>query len=330
MAAALVRAAQAPQPGCSVAALAAAMLQQLEQSGLLSSVHVSLLPLMQTLGQQLSSTSGERTPYISLFSNVRAVIFVIDMCFCHARALVPAAMQHTALQATMLLLQQLHGCSLLLPAATAGTGAAGSSSSSSSSGRSSFAYSAYISAQSFATELAYRLHGFLLEGQLLPDVAEQVEQLLRDEAVQECVLQPLVAFVALLHHYHQQQQQQQLQRRAGAVLQHVQPIPAYHQDVLLPGGQAYHDAAAAALPVDLSRHQDSEVLRTWTRAAIAAAVLDGGLRLLASRVPHGQQQLACNPVMLSAAAVRLVLELQLLAAVEVQQQQQQQQQQGAG
>uniref|UniRef100_A0A383VLF2 MYND-type domain-containing protein n=1 Tax=Tetradesmus obliquus TaxID=3088 RepID=A0A383VLF2_TETOB len=319
MAQGLAIAEQAPQPGCSVAALAAAILQQLEQSGLLSSMPASTVPLMQAIRKQWSSTAEDWTPYHSVIVTVRALMCVTDVSCRWARALVPAALQHAALQATAQLMQQLHGCATQLPAATAGAGGSSSSSSSSSS-----PHAEYIEAQIAAMGVICRLYGLVQEQQLSADSTLQAEQLLEDPAVQWLLLQPLVAFVVLLHLHHaarKQQQQQQQQRRPGTTLQ-LLPIPAFHQDMPLPGGQAYLDAAAAMMQVDYSRLQDSDAHNTWSEASLAVAMLDAGLEAWSM---CGVRDQACSNVMLSAAAVRLVLELQLLAADAVQQQQQQQQ-----
>uniref|UniRef100_A0A383VKX9 MYND-type domain-containing protein n=1 Tax=Tetradesmus obliquus TaxID=3088 RepID=A0A383VKX9_TETOB len=241
----LFKAEQAPQPGCSVAALAAAMLQQMEQSGLLSSMHASLVPLVQAIKQQWGSIQGRWTPYMSVFHTTRALLLVQHVCFGCARELVPAALQHTALQQTMQLLQQLAACGALPPAAYTASGASSSSGSSSRSGSSSsssnstvISYAEYITAQHIGTGLIFRLNDCRQRKQLSADAAAQVEQLLEDPAVQGLLLQPLIAVVALLHQHHAEQQQQQRQRQRGALLLHVLPIPPFHQGMLAPGGQA--------------------------------------------------------------------------------------------
>jgi hypothetical protein len=162
----------------------------------------------------------------------------------------------------------------------------------------------------------------LLQGQdLHASVEMQVKQLLLDPAVQGMLLQPLVATAAVLHQQHvaqqqvqQQQQQQQRCQKTGAMQQVC--IPACHQDVPVPGGQAYIEAAKAALAALPSR---------WDHVDRAVSLLAANLqRWRKSDCFHEQ---GYDAVMLSAAAVRLVLELQLLAAEEVRRRQQQQQQQ---
>lgn len=86
------------------------------------------------------------------------------------------------------------------------------------------------------------------EQQLDLSVEQQVKQLLLDQEVQSLLLQPLVASVALLHQHHDAQQQRQ--RRKAGPLQCVLSIPDFHQDLPLPGGQAFVDAAAAEIVKD--------------------------------------------------------------------------------
>jgi hypothetical protein len=180
--------------------------------------------------------------------------------------------------------------------------------------------------------------------QLDVGVAAEVLRLQHDPAVAEMQLQLLTVWVAQLHKQHtaQQQQQQLPSGTAGASssssMQQQQPakqrhcadllsIPAFHEDMLqlLPGGQAYLDAA-------------SDVAAGWR--------LNGQLRTsqlhdcagrccytinkyldshLASNV--GQQQISRDALVVSGAAVRLVLELTLLASGAVHRQQDQHRQQ---
>uniref|UniRef100_A0A383V9Z3 Uncharacterized protein n=1 Tax=Tetradesmus obliquus TaxID=3088 RepID=A0A383V9Z3_TETOB len=225
----------AAQPGCNAAALAAATLQQLEQSGLLSSMHASLVPLMQVIRQQWSSTSLPATPYYALFDIVRCLMSVVNNSLHYARVLVPAALQHTAVQATRQLLQQLQACGVLLPDAATATSSSGSNSSNSnSSSSSSSPYVAYVHVQLTAAANAFVVESCLQQQQLPADVALQVQLLLADQAVQEVMLQPLAACVALLHH---QQQRQRQQQSTGGLIRMLY-IPAYYEDMLLPGGQS--------------------------------------------------------------------------------------------
>jgi hypothetical protein len=165
----------------------------------------------------------------------------------------------------------------------------------------------------------------MLERQLLSTAAAaQAVSLLCEPAVAELLLQLLTVYTMLLHQQHSEQQQASQpskQHRADLL-----PIPAFHQHQdmlqLLPGGQAYLDAAgkaaAASCEPVLAGAPD-----VGFRAYMYGVALD--ISLHQSCVPQ-QSTLAVHrdaPVLL-AAAVRLVLELQLLAAAAVQRQQQQQ------
>jgi hypothetical protein len=175
-------------------------------------------------------------------------------------------------------------------------------------------------------------------------------------------LQLLTAWAALLHKQHtaqQQQQQQQLpqgtagesssssssstqqQRQQPAKQQHradLLSIPAFHQDMLqlLPGGQAYLDAAAEEA-AGWGLNGEATSVQLLSNAAGCCNTFNeflySHLRSIA-----GHQQISGDAVAVSGAAVRLVLELQLLACGAVhrqreqhrQQQQQQQQQRQHG
>jgi hypothetical protein len=284
-------------------------------------MHASLVPLMQTLRQQWSCTPGGWSPYQSVAHAVRCLLASTHAALEHTHALVPAALQVSALQGVMRVMQQLYECGALLPAAAAGTAAGGRSSSLSTSTSASMLYSLQCSAAS----TVHMLQDILIEQQLNAIVKLQVKQLLLDQEVQSLLLQPFVACAALLHQHHeaQQQQQQQRQRRKARPLQHELAIPAFHTELLLPGGQAYVNAAAAELAEDRHTH-GGRICSTWEQASITAGLLSSSLKIWACN--EGQQQVG-NAIMLSASAVRLVLELQLLAAEELQRQQQQQQQQ---
>lgn len=106
------------------------------------------------------------------------------------------------------------------------------------------------------------------------------------------------------------------------------PIPALHQDMALPGGQAYMDAAAAMLRVHDSMNRDSGA--QWATVNKTLTMVHASLRAWGiCFLQQQQQQQECKTVLLSATAVRLLLELQLLAAGTAQQFQKQQQQPSA-
>jgi hypothetical protein len=161
---------------------------------------------------------------------------------------------------------------------------------------------------------------------LTGDVDEQVQQLLEHPAAALLLLQSLAACTALMHGRHlahkqaQQRQQRQRQQQHRADLL---PIPAFHQHQdmlqLLPGGQAWLDAAGRAT-VHHSSSQAINVHALLGHAGRCSYALSNSI-MFSFATAADMQQFA--PV-LSAAAVRLVLELQLLAAAEHQQWKQQQ------
>jgi hypothetical protein len=121
--------------------------------------------------------------------------------------------------------------------------------------------------------------------------------------------------------------QQQQCSAQGARQQHgadLLSIPAFHhhQDMLqlLPGGQAYLDAAATAVAAKCHSEDDSlrvntKHLRWWTYG-LTFSLYDSLKHSLGQPLPIQSTLLA------SSAAVRLVLEMQLLAAADLQRQQQ--------
>jgi hypothetical protein len=263
---------------------------------------------------------------------------------------VPALLQVVA--PTLLpLVQQLQGCSSLLtgsaasraPAASVQTGSSSSSSSSSSERQLPWAL---FDMQKAASMLLTAIAAATRRQQLDAGVAAEVLRLQNDPAVVEMQLQLLTAWTAQLHKQHTAHQQlppgaavassssssssTQQQQQQPAKQQHradLLPIPAFHQDMLqlLPGGQAYLDAAAEeAAGWGLTGEGCAARLRTYA----------GGCCHTISHYLHrhlysitGQQQISRNAQVVSGAAVRLVLELQLLASGAVQRQQEQHRQQ---
>jgi hypothetical protein len=175
----------------------------------------------------------------------------------------------------------------------------------------------------------------------------QVLRLQNDPALADMQLQLLTAWTAQLHKQHtaQQQQlpsstaeassssstmQQQQQQQQPAKHHHradLLSIPAFHQDMLqlLPGGQAYLDAAAEEAA---GRGMDAEAYAVELRS-FAAGCCHTISHYLYRHLDSiaGQQQLSRNARIVSGAAVCLTLELQLLASGAVQRQREQQQQQ---
>lgn len=142
-------------------------------------MHASIVPLIQTIKQQWSSASGDWTPYELLFDTMHALMTVTDQSLRFSRELVPPALQHSAMQGSLQIMQQLHECrGALLPVASTAAHGAGSSSSSST------LHAAYIDTQCAATGLILRLHCLAKEQQLPADITQQVEQLLLDQGFQ--------------------------------------------------------------------------------------------------------------------------------------------------
>jgi hypothetical protein len=152
---------------------------------------------------------------------------------------------------------------------------------------------------------------------------QQRNSLLQHPAVATLLLQVLIACTAQLHKRHtaytqqaKQQPNQPVKQQHRADLLH---IPAFHTDMLqlLPGGQAYLNAAAAAAAACGVLNCSTEDEQLWFTAASCCSGM-------AQSVSRGSAHLRQAHVV-SAAAVRLVLELQLLAAAEHQRWLQQQQ-----
>jgi hypothetical protein len=127
----------------------------------------------------------------------------------------------------------------------------------------------------------------------------------------------------------EQQQQQQRQQPGQSCKQHradLLLIPAFHQHQdmlqLLPGGQTYLDAAAARAVLEAARGLPNVCCLFTAKQA-------GALKAVCMSLTASEQSTTDVPV-LSAAALRLVLELQLLAAGAVQRQQGSSRQQPAG
>jgi hypothetical protein len=121
---------------------------------------------------------------------------------------------------------------------------------------------------------------------------------------------------------HQQQQPARQRRRADLL-----SIPAFHHDMLqlLPDGQAYLDAAAAeAAGWKLNGAANAAKLRAYAGGCCRSISYYFYSHLDSVA---GQQQLSRHPLVVSAAAVRLVLELTLLASGAVQRQREQHRQQ---
>jgi hypothetical protein len=282
-------------------------------------------------------------------------------CSAMVRIIIPAALP---------LLQQLQRCGQLLPTATVAPQAHSSrtttSSSSSSSGLrgsrdtgiSLDPHQAYFTVQQSTVRFVFELVGYITAQRV--DSSHASCQLLRDPAVSELLLQLLAARTVILHKEHgahrQQQRQQQQDPAAGSSSSsssHSQQRPAQgakqqlradllsitafhqHPDMLqlLPGGQACLDAAAAWAGWKQQTGMTTLLLtKSLQQAYKLRELLIHSLSHTLVAQHSGETFDATAPV-LSAAAVRLVLQLQLLAASFVQrvraakQQQQEPQQQ---
>jgi hypothetical protein len=184
--------------------------------------------------------------------------------------------------------------------------------------------------------------------QLDAGVAAEVLRLQNDPAVVEMQLQLLTAWTAQLHKQHTAQQQlptgtagagssssssssssTQQQRQQPAKQQHradLLSIPTFHQDMLqlLPGGQAYLDAAAEEVAAWVLTGEQKTVMLHSIAGNCCCTIhqyLHSQLNSIA-----GQLHIS-KTALVSGAAVRLVLELQLLASGAVQRQREQHRQQ---
>jgi hypothetical protein len=251
------------------------------------------------------------------------------------------------------LIQQLQGCGNLLTraAAAAASHSAPTASvqtrSSSSSSRGSCEHE--LQCVLFGTQQAalLLLNSTDVRAQSDAGLAAEVLKLQDDPAVAEMQLQLLTAWTAQLHKQHTAQQQQLLlspgtaasssssssmqQRQQQPVKQQhradLLPIPAFHQDMLqlLPGGQAYLDAAAedaAGWGLDGEAH----TVQLCTYAGICCRMVYHFLHHHLQSIA-GQQRMSRTALIASGAALRLVLELQLLASGAMQRQREQQRQQ---
>jgi hypothetical protein len=101
------------------------------------------------------------------------------------------------------------------------------------------------------------------------------------------------------------------------------PIPAFHQDLLhlLPGGQAYLDAAAAVVAQQSPGNAQKQAELCWEHIRMYRTLLSTVISRSTART-GGCEALPSDAPVLSPAAVLLTLELQLLAAAAVQQQRQ--------
>jgi hypothetical protein len=250
-------------------------------AGLLAALPATLRALLELETQrQQQQQTGDWRLFVGMLDLLRSILHNWSWV-----AQNNPAMLRTILPAVLPLLQHVQACGPLLPAAptsaAASTNAARSFavgfSSSSSSGRRGLHLS-FFDMQFDAGVLLFEVLK-LLDTQQSASQSELVCRLVRDPAASSLLLQLLAVHVKMLHATHvtyRQQQRQQLQQQQGvasaaslasnsgigqaqqqesssAPKQQLRadllPIPAFHQHQdmlqLLPGGQAYLDAAAA-------------------------------------------------------------------------------------
>jgi hypothetical protein len=310
-------------------------------AGLLNCLPNILQPCSHPDQQYPSSTR----PWFSsslemLFGVIRSLCGMWYTSIPHAPALVPPV-----LRVALPLLQQLQRCIPPTPAPCHGPSTSASSSASGPAAAAASVNSKVLCALHRAkigwAFLLWSLGNAARQPQGLPaDCAGLLDQLLHEPDAATLLLQLLVAGAAQQHHTYEQQQrghpvgnssrtfkqQQQKQQKQRNALD-LSHIPAFHLDMLhlLPGGAAYLDAAAAA---DHSSAQERiEENRHTTRVYLMM------LEIMINRSSNGypgSAPLQSDAPVLSAAAVRLALELQLLAAADVLEQQQQRRADPAG
>jgi hypothetical protein len=325
-------------------------------AGLLASISACLSGLVQHTQQHLASTTAERGDWTGPLVQLLGT-FVLDLLrlwqshIATTSALVPAVVR------TLLpLVQQLQSCGpqLMEVAAAAAAGSAYQQNCS----RILQTTVVEVQQAAAVVLCAIDPLDKEITGELPLEVgvAQQVQDCLDDPAVVQLLLQDLICSTSALHQHHeaylQQQQQQQetiqlqaqqhhrtpaassssssssmnksnLQQQHSVKQQlcaHLLPIPAYHRDVLhlLPGGQAYLDAAIRASSSMGEGDQHTKCMLYAGNCSYAVYRY-----LVRSFDKPAQQQQQQQAALLSAAGVRLVLELQLLAAAEYQRCQQQ-------
>jgi hypothetical protein len=308
--------------------------------------------MVRVTQQQLSSSTAGADSWLPLTSLLGSAQNLL-CCWHELVEQVPMLLQ-VVVPTLLPLVQQVQGCSSLLMRAAAAAAAhsaptAGVQAGSCSSSRScNQLRRAMFGMQQAASTLVAWISGLEQDA----GFAAQVLRLQNDPAVAEMQLQLLTAWTAQLHKQHTAQQLQQQQLPPGTAgassssssvpkqpskQQHcadLLPIPAFHQDMLqlLPGGQAYLDVAAE----EAAAWRLSGKANTLHVQSYACNCCHTISRYLYSHLDsiEGQQQLSRDAVVVSGAAVRLVLELHLLSFGVVQRQreqhwQQQQQQQQA-
>jgi hypothetical protein len=315
-------------------------------SGFLSSLYACLPAMVRLTQQQLSSSAALIDSWMPLPCMLTCAQHLLHCWNVMVEERGPALLQ--TLVCTLLpLVQQLQGCGSLLmqPAAAAAAAARSAPTASVQAGSSSSSCEHQLLCALFGIQKAASTVLSVISGleKLDAGAAAEVLRLQTDPTVAEMQLQLLVVWAALLHKQHTEQQQMQ-QLPPGAAIasssssssstqqqQQQQPakqrhradllsIPAFHQDMLqlLPGGQAYLDAAAE----EAARWGMNKEACVWG----CCCTINKYLRCYLESIT-GQQQISRKAAVVSGAAVRLALELTLLASAALQRRQEQQQQQ---
>uniref|UniRef100_A0A383WBJ7 Uncharacterized protein n=1 Tax=Tetradesmus obliquus TaxID=3088 RepID=A0A383WBJ7_TETOB len=238
----------------------------------------------------------------------------------------------TLVQAALPLLRQLQCYSRLLATGTAATATATATAAAAAAAAADHSsrddvWLKYSKLPLACGDFVYQLSYLVAKKRLGAAAEAPAVSLLREPAVAHLVLQSVTAYTSVLHQQHtemQQQQQQPGQSSKQQLRADLLPIPAFHQHPdmlqLLPDGQAFLNASVLVL-VDTfcsgaagTRH--AVVGQAQKQAAALESIMDGCMQ---------RDSLAADGYapLLSAAAARLLLELQLLAAGDVQRQRQQ-------
>jgi hypothetical protein len=274
---------------------------------LLSCVGVlaSWVELVKVLLQMSHGLQGDPEALIGLLE----VMHALPKLWADSLLLVPSAVP-ALVPAALPLLRQLHSYGTLLSTGTAAAAAAAAAAGPSRLGEEVWAR--YYKLQEACGEFVYRLSMLLVQRRLSPAVAQKALSFLCEPAVALLLLQLLTVYTMLLHQQHSEQRQHVQQSSKQQLQADVLNIPAFHQDAemlqLLPGGQAYLATAA-------------RVVATFEVSSISKAYTIAGAMDVTLYTVQQQGRTVCAPVV-SAAAVQLVLELQLLAAGAVQRQRQ--------
>jgi hypothetical protein len=267
---------------------------------------MQLLLQQPTQQQQFAGPEGVLRAQLKMFKVMRQ-LFCLWSCLTNCA---PSSLPTAVVDLALLLVRVPH-CRLLWT----GTAAAAPAAAAADHSSSEFVRWTYCKTQATAGFFLHQLSRMMQLEQLSTEVAAQAITLLREPAVAELLLQLLTAHTVMPH---QQQQQPSKQQLRADLLQ----TPAFHQHQdmlqLLPGGQAYLDAMRRVVVAACgSSLLEKQCEHCFSSAYSFCSVLDVSL-LHSCKQQQGSSTDGCTSPALSAAAVRMVLELQLLAAAAVQ------------